>query len=131
MNADPQQIVVLVDARTAAIEELDDSILMETAGVAMALDKLRESLDQVAAHLDNREFEKASHVGYQDVAHNFVFVQRTLAGLQTAVHQKEALISSIAEAAHAAYEDVAPHVERRMQSAVKKSGVPVTHDNLD
>lgn len=131
MSADPQQIAVLVDARTAAIEELDDSILMETVGVAMALDKLRESLDKVAAHLDSREFEKASHVGYQDVAHSFVFSQRTLAGLQTAVDQKEALITRIAEAAHAAYKDVAPHVEKRMQSAVKKSRVPVTHDNLD
>jgi hypothetical protein len=120
MSTEPQQIAALVDARAADIEALDDSILMETVGVAMALDKLRESLDKVAGHLDDREFEKASQTGYQDVAHNFVYVQRTLAGLQTAVHQKEALVSGIAAAAHAAYEDVAPHVEKRMKSAVKK-----------
>ena len=88
----------------------------------MALDKLRKSLDEVEAHLYDRELEKASHAGYQDVAHKVVYVQSTLAGLQSAVHQKEALVSSIAAAARAAYEDVAPLVEKRMESAVKKSG---------
>lgn len=116
-----QQIAEIIEERAAAIAAIDDTIVMETAGVAMALDKLRESLDKVEAHLYDREFEKASHAGYQDVAHNFVYVQRTLAGLQTAAQQKEALISSIAEVAHAAYEEVAPHVEKRMHSAVKKA----------
>ena len=65
---------------------------METVGVAIAVGKLRESLDKVESHLDDRQFEKASHVGYQDVAYNFVYVQRTLAGLQTVAYQKEALL---------------------------------------
>jgi hypothetical protein len=91
---DLQKIITIIDGKSADIETIDNTILMETVGVVMAIDKLRESLDKVESHLDDREFEKASHVGYQDVAHNFVYVQRTLAGLQTAVYQKEALIVS-------------------------------------
>lgn len=104
---------------------------MATVGVVMAIDKLRESLDKVESHLDDREFEKASHVGYQDVAHNFVYVQRTLAGLQTAVYQKEALISNIAQEANTAYEDVAPYVDHKMQTAVKKSVSPAKKDKTN
>ena len=76
----------IIDGKSADIETIDNTILMETVGVAMAIDKLRESLDKVESYLDDREFEKASHVGYQDVAHDFVYVQRTLAGLQTAAY---------------------------------------------
>jgi hypothetical protein len=117
---DPQKIITIIDGKSADIETIDNTILMETVGVAMAIDKLRESLDQIESHLDDREFEKASQVGYQDVAHNFVYVQRTLAGLQTAAYQKEALISNIAQEANTAYEDVAPYVDHKMQTAVKK-----------
>jgi len=67
---DLQRIFSVLDGKGDEIEMLDDNMLMETVGVAMALDALRESLDQVKTHLDNREFEKASHVGYQEVAHN-------------------------------------------------------------
>ena len=118
---DLQNIFSILDGKTDEIEMLDDNMIMETVGVAMALDALRESLDKVESHLDNREFEKASHIGYQEVAHNFVYVRRTLAGLQTAAHHKEAFISNIARESSVAYEDVAPCVEQKMRSSVKKS----------
>lgn len=117
---DPQQIVSAIDNRAADIETMDNNILMEIAGVSMALDKLREALNQVAFHVNDREFEKASHVGYQDLAHSFVYVQRALAGLQSAAHQKEALIIDIAMVVNTAYENVAPHVEKRMASSAKR-----------
>lgn len=125
---DQQKIISIIDGKSADIETLDNNILMETVGVAMSIDKLRESLDSVESHLNDREFEKASHVGYQEVAHDFVYVQRTLAGLQAAAHQKEALISNIAQEANTSYEDVAPYVDQKMQSAVKKSVVSAKKD---
>ncbi|ESS66582.1 hypothetical protein MGMO_184c00030 [Methyloglobulus morosus KoM1] len=118
---DLQKVFSILDGKAAEIERFDDNMIMETVGVAMALDALRESLDKVETHLNIREFEKASYVGYQEVAHNFVYVQRTLAGLQTVAHQKEAFICNIAHEASVAYEDVAPCVEQKMQSSVKKS----------
>jgi hypothetical protein len=128
---DQQKIISIIDGKSAEIETLDNNILMETVGVAMAIDKLRDSLDSIESHLNDREFEKASHVGYQEVAHNFVYVQRTLAGLQAAAHQKEALISNIAQEANTSYEDVAPYVNDKMQSAVKKSVVTVKEDKTE
>ncbi|MGZ8096643.1 MAG: hypothetical protein ACXWUD_10425 [Methylosarcina sp.] len=119
-----QQILSIVDEQIDAIETLDSGMMMETVSVAMALDKLRESINLLETHLNEREFEKASHIGYQELAHNFVYVQRTLAGLLTINHQKDSLISSITQKAHAAYEDVAPYVEKKMQSAIKKSANP-------
>jgi hypothetical protein len=68
-----QKIISIIDRQTAVIETLDNDIMMETVGVSMALDKLRESLDIIETHLNEREFEKASHVGYQELAHNFVY----------------------------------------------------------
>jgi len=117
------KIDAVIDGKTADIERIDNTIFMEMAGVSMALDQLRKSLDKLKMHLNEREFEKASQLGYQDVAQEFVFVQRTLAGLQTAVHQKEAFISTIAQEINGSYEDAAPYVESRMTSAVKKSAV--------
>lgn len=117
---DPEKINAIIDAKSDAIEQTDQSIIHEAVGVAMALDQLRESLNLVESHMDNREFEQASHVGYNEVAHNFVFMQRTLAGIQSAALQKVSLISSVAHEAKTAYEIVAPYVEKRMASAVKK-----------
>jgi len=113
-----EEIASIIESRAAAIETLDDDIMMETVGVEMALDELRESLDKVTAHLNDREFEKASSTGYNEMAHNFVYVQRTLAGIQSVEHQKHALISDIARLANTAYENVAPYVEKRMSSSV-------------
>jgi hypothetical protein len=120
MNVDPQQIALIIDGRAAAIATLDDDILMETVGVTMALDKLRESLKKLSDHMDNREFEKASSVGYNELASDFVYVQRTLAGIQIIAHQKAAFISDIAREANTAYENVAPYVEERLSTSVKK-----------
>lgn len=119
-KSDLQKIISIVDGKAADIEMLDDTIMMEVVGVAMALDKLRKSLALVESHINGREFEQASHVGYQEVAHDFVYVQRTLAGLQTAAHQKSAFISGVAQEANTAYEAVAPYVEKKMTSSVKK-----------
>jgi hypothetical protein len=117
---DPQKIISLINDKTAAIEALDNAIMMEVVGVTMALDELRKALDLLQVRLDERAFEEASHVGYQEVAHHFVYVQRTLAGLQIVTHQKEALISTIAQEANVAFENVVPYVEEKMQSAIKK-----------
>ena len=67
-----QKIITIIDGKFADIETLDNSILMETVGVAMAIDKLRESLDRVESHLDDSAFEKASYAGYQEVAYTLL-----------------------------------------------------------
>ncbi len=46
--------------------------------------------------LDKRNFDKASSLGYNEVSSAFVFLQRTLGGLQSAQLKKEELISEVA-----------------------------------
>lgn len=120
-NNNVAKISAIVDEYRAAIETLDDDIMMEQVGVAMALDKLRGSLDMLEAHMDERELERASHAGYSEVAHEFVYLQRTLAGLQSVAQQKDTMISNIAQKANTAFEDVKPFVDERMKSSVKKA----------
>jgi hypothetical protein len=83
-NYSPQNIVSILDGRAAELEDIADNLAVEAAGVSMALKELRKSLEEIAEHLTKREFEKASEAGYGELARNFVYVQRTLAGLQTA-----------------------------------------------
>ena len=61
-----------------------------------AIDALRTALKQIGAALDSRQFEKASAIGYGRVAEEFVFLQRTLGGLQGACLHKEKLVSDLA-----------------------------------
>lgn len=103
---------------TAEIAAVDELLMMEVVGVAQALSQLRKALDKVDECLDKRNFSKASDLGYSDVASEFIFLQRTLGGLQSAQHQKEGLISEIAIKANArSYEEVEPFVNEKMDSA--------------
>lgn len=77
-------------------------------GLTLRIDALRKALNQVSAALDARQFEKASSLGYGKVAEEFVFLQRTLGGLQGACLHKERLIQDLAIALHCPYEDVLP-----------------------
>jgi hypothetical protein len=96
---------------------LDDEFFGEVVGVAQAIDALRTALKEISAALDSRQFEKASAIGYGKVAEEFVFLQRTLGGLQGACLHKEMLVSDLAFALRCPYEDVLPKVDARMQSA--------------
>lgn len=121
-----QKIAEIVNSKLDDIKALDEALIIEVSGVAIAIDKLRSAVSLVEAHLNDRLFEQASQVGYQEVSQEFVFLQRTLAGLQSATHKKEALISDITLAASVAlnisvaYEDVQPYVDQVMHSSVKK-----------
>jgi hypothetical protein len=121
-NYSPQNIVSILDGRAAELEDIADNLAVEAAGVSMALKELRKSLEEIAEHLTKREFEKASEAGYGELARNFVYVQRTLAGLQTAAYQKVAFVSDVARIAKAAYEDVEPFVEH--QISVRRQELP-------
>ncbi|MBS3955623.1 MAG: hypothetical protein KGZ88_21990 [Methylomicrobium sp.] len=52
----PESIISIVNAKSADIEQTDQTIIHESVGVVMALDQLRESLNLVETHLNNREF---------------------------------------------------------------------------
>jgi hypothetical protein len=111
----------VVSARRADIEALDMRFVGEGVGLAQALDGLRDALNEISACLDRRDYRKAADLGYGRIAEMFVFLQRTLGGLQDACGEKEALVSEVASELRCAYEDALPYVD-----AVLSTSRPLT-----
>lgn len=107
----------LTAERRKQLAALDDEFFGEVVGVAQAVDALRGALKRVSAALDARQFEKASALGYAQVASEFIFLQRTLGGLQGACLHKEQIVQELAAELRWSYEDVLPKVDAVMESA--------------
>lgn len=99
------------------IADLDDRIIGEVVGVMQAISELRKALDEVEACLDRRQLEKAADLGYGSVSSGFVFVQRTLGGLNGVCSEKAIIVQEVAAKLACSYEEALPHVEAVMQSA--------------
>lgn len=104
----------LLDQHGDRLQALDDGIVGEVIGVAQAMDELRKSLEKLQGLLDTREFEKASDLGYRDIGSNFIFLQRTLAGLQSADRDVAGFVSDMAGELRCAYEDIEADVKSKM-----------------
>ena len=117
VDATSKRVERLVGSKRKELAALDDQFFGEVVGVAEAIYALRTALKQISAALDSRQFEKASAIGYGKVAEEFVFLQRTLGGLQGACLHKEKLVSDLALTLRRPYEDVLPKVNAVMQSA--------------
>ncbi len=103
------------------IETVDNDFIGEVVGVAQAIGGLKEALEKINKCLDQRQFEKASSLGYRDVSSEFIFLQRTLGGLSHNVLQKDKIIQDICielcnDIENISYEEVAPLVEKKMTS---------------
>ncbi|MGB3556458.1 MAG: hypothetical protein WBA25_17655 [Jannaschia sp.] len=116
-----KEVETILDARAEDLRQIDDAIFGDAVGVAQAAGQLREALDAIDTCLGERRFEAAAALGYRDIASAFIFLQRTLGGLQTAEHRKHGLISDVAQKVRCTYEDVEPHVTARLQCAQPKS----------
>jgi hypothetical protein len=117
----PDNFAQIIATMQENIDAVDDEIIMGVVGVAQALDELRKALKEVDASLDSRNFEDAAALGYRSVSSGYIFLQRTLGGLQSAVHRKQSLVSEVAMKAACAYEDALPHVDAVMKSAQPKN----------
>ncbi|MEE9345844.1 MAG: hypothetical protein V3U88_09595, partial [Methylococcales bacterium] len=103
-----RKINSLLDGMPEAIETVDEILIIGVCGVAQAVGQLREALDKIDECLDQRQFSKASNLGYKDVASEFIFLQRVLGGLQDCQHDKDKLIQDIALETKTSYETVLP-----------------------
>ena len=110
-----------VSKRKAEISKINDSFFGEVIGVSQAIGELKESLESISKCLDERQFEKASQLGYTEVASAFIFLQRALGGLNDTNGRKQELIQDIGlevgknhKDIH--YEEIAPFVESGMES---------------
>jgi len=120
-NSRKQYIDDAVENSKDSISAIDESFYTDMSGVAQAVVQLRKALDKVDTCLNQREFEKASSLGYSDVSSEFIFLQRCLGSLNDTVMQKEKIIQDIClevsdEVVKIKNEDVAVLVENKMES---------------
>lgn len=120
-NSRKKQIKKIIKKNKARIKTVDDDFFGDVVGVAQAIGQLKEALKKVNVCLDQREFEKASDLGYSDVSSEFIFLQRCLGGLNDSVMQKEIIIQDICvelcnDLDNVRNEEVAPLVEREIKS---------------
>ena len=111
-SADFEAILV---ARAAELEAIDDTIMCEVAGVAQAADDLRKALDILDGLLDERNFERAATLGYQDIASSFIFLQRALGGLNSADLSRHEFTSTVSQKLKCAFEEAEPYVAAHLQ----------------
>lgn len=107
----------IVASMREQITTVDEKTFIALAGTAQALDELRKALVEVDACLGNRDFEKASALGYDSVSSEFIFLQRTLGELNGLCLDKAAIVQEVAFKLRCAYEEALPHVDAVMKSS--------------
>ena len=105
-----------IDGRISALRDLDQQLVIESAGVAQALDALRKALDVVESRLVEKNYEEVADLGYRDVSSEFIFLQRTMGRLQSVAHELSSAISDIAGESSLSYEQVEPHVKTALNT---------------
>ena len=120
-NSRKQTIEKAVENNKDRINTIDDCFYADMSGVAQAVAQLKGALDKVSSCLNQREFEQASALGYNEISSEFIFLQRCLGGLNDTVMKKEKLTQDICfevsnEIDQVKNEEVAVLVESQMES---------------
>jgi hypothetical protein len=124
-NGRKKHIENIISQKKNEIKNIDDAFIGNVIGVAQALEQLKDALKKIDACLDQRDFEKASSLGYNDVSSEFIFLQRCLGGLNDTVRQKDKITQDIClelcnELDNVRNEEVAPLVEQEIESLTPK-----------
>lgn len=114
-----EMIKNIISDMAEEIQVIDESLMLDVAGVSQALGQLRQALDKVDECLNERQFHQASQLGYSDVSSEFIFLQRVLGALQDTQYKKEGLVSQIALKANTSYEEACPFLDEQMDSSKK------------
>ncbi len=96
-------------------DQLDESRLQletESAGVAQAIDALRQALDQTEECLRDGQYEEVANLGYRDVCSAFIFLQRTMGAIHATALIRSSVISDIGGVAKLEFESIEPHVTK-------------------
>ena len=111
------QALAAIEALREKIAAVDEEIMHDVVGVAQALGELRKALDEVDGCIAGWQFEKAANAGYGSVSSGFVFLQRTLGGLQERCMDKSRIVQDLAATLNCSYEEAVPYVDAVMDSS--------------
>lgn len=106
----------LLDQHAERLHEIDQAIIMDSVGMAMAADHLRKALDKLDQLIDERKYEEAAALGYDEIASEFIFLQRTMGAIPTTLGGFHNFVGDMVVAGGGtSYEAVAPDVKARME----------------
>ena len=111
-----EQIEQLLDARQAELQNIDDALFGDVIGAAHSIGDIKKALTVIETTIDQRSFEQAAALGYSDIASAFIFLQRTLGGLQSAEHAKAIIVQDICVEVGLPYEAVEPLLNAKLSS---------------
>jgi hypothetical protein len=80
-----------VETGSAIAEEMK----LEVSGSLVAIGELRNQLDELERLLTGEEYERASLLGYQEIAVGFVDLQRCLGGVQALTMDEQLLVGEV------------------------------------
>lgn len=94
-------------------KELEDAfwdVIIQSTPVYQCADAMKKSIEEILQAIDADQFEKAANLGYRDFCANFVWMQRTLGGINDAAMHFSEAISKVAFDCGLAHEQVKPIV---------------------
>ena len=98
------------------LDEANLALVIESAGVAQAINALRKALDNVEQCLNDRKYEEVASLGYGDICSEFIFLQRTMGAIHSKALERSSVVSEIACEAKVAFEKVERLVRKWSQS---------------
>lgn len=98
------------------LKEASNEIIGDSIGTHQAVKQLKKTLDQILNLTHNQKLEEASSLGYNQLASDFIFLQRCLGGLHHTQNKIYSLTSQIAINNKSTFEEVYPEVENILKS---------------
>jgi len=109
-HADISRLNEIIESFADRLDEARFVLVIDSAGVAQAIDALRKALDKTEQCLKEEKYEEVASLGYSDVSSEFIFLQRTMGAINDKALRRSSVISDICLEAKLAYEVVEPHV---------------------
>ncbi|MEM7782153.1 MAG: hypothetical protein AAF939_13190 [Planctomycetota bacterium] len=114
-TVDEVRLRKIIESFAESLDEVQLQLVIQSAGVAQAIDALRKALDKTERCLRGGKYEEVANLGYRDVSSEFIFLQRTMGAINEDAMQRSSVISDICREAKLAYEVVEPHVMKWLE----------------
>jgi hypothetical protein len=100
-----------VDAATAIAREMEQ----EASSTMSAADELRNQVATLEQALREKDYERASMLGYQEISLAFVELQRCLGGVQALLIDEEIVIGEVSRNRNCSAEEARLYLRSRQQ----------------
>jgi hypothetical protein len=100
-----------IERRATELDESYMNVLIQAGPVSQCADAMKKSINGILKTIQADQFEKAASLGYRDFAANFIWMQRSLGGMNDAAMRCSEVVSLVAMDCHMAFEQVYPFVK--------------------